>query len=258
MLIDTHTHLYLDEFAPEKIETVKRALDAGVEKMIFPNVDLSTIAPMKELHGHFPSQTFMAMGLHPTEIGETWRDDLLEIRNELDKFPDDYIAVGEIGIDLYWDKTYRSEQLKAFSEQVDWALEKKLPVIIHCREGLQEVLEVLGSKPVRPKAVFHSFGGTVDDVKSIREVGDFYFGINGIVTFKNSRLHEVLPEIGIDRLVLETDAPYLAPVPYRGKRNESAYVRNTAARVAEVLGVSIERIAEATTDNAYELFGRMK
>lgn len=258
MLTDTHTHLYLDDFAPEKIETVKRALNAGVSRMIFPNVDLTTIDPMKELHAAFPSQTFMAMGLHPTEIRETWQEDLDKIRKELDSCPDDYIAVGEIGIDLYWDKTYREEQIEAFSRQVDWAIEKDLPVIIHCREGLPEVLDVLSSKEVKPKAVFHSFGGSVDDVRAIREVGDFYFGINGIVTFKNSRLNEVLPEIGIDRIVLETDAPYLAPVPHRGKRNESAYIANTAARVADIFGMPTEKVEEITTANALALFDRIK
>ncbi len=258
MLIDTHTHLYLDEFAPEKIETVRRALDAEVGKMIFPNVDLSTISRMRELHGSFPDETYMAMGLHPTEVGETWRDDLATVKAEFDAHPDDYIAVGEVGIDLYWDKTFRSEQIEAFSIQADWAVEKNLPLIIHCREGLAEVLDVLKSKPVKPKAVFHSFGGSVDDVKAIREVGDFYFGINGIVTFKNSRLFEVLPEIGADRIVLETDAPYLAPVPYRGKRNESAYIVHTAARVAEILSVSPADLAEITTRNALTLFDGMK
>lgn len=207
MLIDTHTHLYLDEFAPEKTETVIRALDSGVGKMIFPNVDLSTISPMRELHAMFPHETFMAMGLHPTEIGEDWEADLQAVRDEFESNIGDYVAVGEIGIDLYWDKTYRTEQMEAFSRQVDWAVDMSLPVIIHCREGLAEVLEVLRGKEVRPKAVFHSFGGTVDDVRAIREVGDFYFGINGIVTFKNSKLYEVLPEIGADRIVLETDAP---------------------------------------------------
>lgn len=257
MLIDTHTHLYLDEFGSEKTETVTRALQAGVTGMIFPNVDLSTIRPMKELHAMFPSETYMAMGLHPTEIGESWESDLRIIHDELDSNPADYIAVGEIGIDLYWDKTFKEEQMKAFSIQVDWAIERNLPVIIHCRDGLRETLEVLSAKKVKPKAVFHSFGGSVEDVKAIREIGDFYFGINGIVTFKNSGLHEVLPEIGIERIALETDAPYLAPVPYRGKRNESAYIVKTAARVAEIMSMSVDDVSRMTSDNAIGLFDRM-
>lgn len=257
MLIDTHSHLYLDDFAPEKTETVCRAFDAGVGTLIFPNVDLLTIAPMRELHREFPDCTFMAMGLHPTEIGENWREDLDTVKQELDTHSNDYIAVGEIGIDLYWDKTRREEQLEAFSIQVDWAVERNLPVIIHCREGLDEVLEVLDAKAVKPRAVFHSFGGSAEDVRRIRETGDFYFGINGIVTFKNSKLSEVLPEIGTERIVLETDAPYLAPVPYRGKRNESAYMVSTAAKVADVFGMSSENIAEITTENARRLFGKL-
>lgn len=151
MLTDTHSHLYLDDFAPEKTETVSRALEAGVGKLIFPNVDLTTIAQMRELHAAFPDCTYMAMGLHPTEIGENWRDDLSTVGRELASNAADYIAIGEIGIDLYWDKTYRTEQMEAFSIQVDWAVERNLPVIIHCREGLDEVLEVLSSKEVRDR-----------------------------------------------------------------------------------------------------------
>lgn len=255
MLVDTHTHLYLDEFASEKAETVRRAIDAGVGKMIFPNVDLSTIAPMKSLHAEFPDNTFMAMGLHPTEVNSEWKHDLDLVKAELDAGGNDYIAVGEIGIDLYWDKTYRNEQMQVFSIQVDWAVERDLPVIIHCREGLDEVLEILDSKPIKPKAVFHSFGGTVEDVERIRCSGDFYFGINGIVTFKNSKLGEVLPAIGADRILLETDAPYLAPVPHRGRRNESAYIVHTAAKIADALGLSADKVAEITTANATRLFG---
>lgn len=255
MLVDTHTHLYLDEFASEKAETVKRAIDAGVGKMIFPNVDLSTIAPMKNLHAEFPDNTFMAMGLHPTEVNSEWKHDLDLVKAELDAGSNDYIAVGEIGIDLYWDKTYRDEQMQVFSIQVDWAVERDLPVIIHCREGLDEVLEILDSKPIKPKAVFHSFGGTVEDVERIRRSGDFYFGINGIVTFKNSKLGEVLPAIGADRILLETDAPYLAPVPHRGRRNESAYIVHTAAKIADALGLSADKVTEITTANATRLFG---
>ena len=257
MLIDTHTHLYLDDFASEKTETVRRALDSGVGQMIFPNVDLSTIEPMRKLHSEFPDNTFMAMGLHPTEIGTEWRRDLAKIKSELDSNPEDYVAVGEIGIDLYWDKMFRKEQLEAFSSQVDWALEKTLPVIIHCREGLSETLEVLKSKSIKPQAVFHSFGGSIEDVRAIREIGDFYFGINGIVTFKNSRLADVLPEIGLERILLETDAPYLSPVPYRGKRNESAYIVHTAKRIADTLGRSLQEVEMVTSENARRLFTRI-
>lgn len=257
MLIDTHTHLYLDEFASDKMETLQRAFDAGVEKLIFPNVGLSTIDPMRQLHAIFPNVTYMTMGLHPTEIGEMWRSDLKRIKFEFDNHCSDYVAIGEVGIDLYWDKTFRNEQIEAFSEQVDWSIENNLPLIIHCREGLSEVLDVLVSKTEKPRAVFHSFGGTIADVKTIRQVGDFYFGINGVITFKNSRLSEALPEIGIERIMLETDAPYLAPVPYRGKRNESAYIGKTAAKVAECFNLSIDDLSRLTSENAMRLFTKI-
>lgn len=252
MIIDTHTHLYLPEFE-QPAEVVKRALDAGVGHLVFPNVDLTTIKPMKELAAAFPGSTSMAMGLHPTEVNANWKQDLEKIQSELDGATK-YVAVGEIGIDLYWDKTFRAEQMEAFRRQSLWAVERGLPVIIHCREGLDEILEVFDSMETVPQGVFHSFGGTADDVEKIRRRGDFYFGINGIVTFKNSKLRETLPAIGAQRLLLETDAPYLAPVPHRGKRNESAFIIHTAAYIAAALGTTPEEIAATTTSNATQLF----
>ena len=254
MLIDTHTHLYLDEFAPSPESAVERAFSADVKKLIFPNVDLTTVEPMNRLRDRFPDKIFMAMGLHPTEIGEQWEADLSSIESELENNADRYVAVGEIGIDLYWDKTYREQQKEAFSRQAGWALCRNLPVIIHCREGLDDTLEVLSGYSGKVRGVFHSFGGTVEDVRRIRVVGDFYFGINGIVTFKNSGVRASLPEIGLDRILLETDSPYLAPVPFRGKRNESAYIVHVARQTAETLGVTEEKVAEATTANAEKLF----
>ena len=253
-MIDTHTHLYLEEFQPSPEDAVQRAIDAGVKQMIFPNVDLSTIQPMKSLNTKFTANTFMAMGLHPTEIKDTWQEDLSLIEHEFNS-DTKYIAVGEVGIDLYWDKTYRSEQHLAFDAQLQWASEKALPVIIHCREGLDDILDIMDShKGNLPQCVFHSFGGTIEDVERIRRRGDFYFGINGIVTFKNSKLRDVLPTIGIDRILLETDAPYLAPVPHRGKRNESAYIIHTAAHIASTLGLTLDQVNTITSDNARILF----
>ncbi len=252
MLFDTHTHLYLPEFDCDRRDVMDRAVNAGVGRMLFPNVDLGTIAPMKSLRSEYPDITLMAMGLHPTEISERWRDDLAVIQDELDR--DDYVAVGEIGIDLYWDKTYRKEQMEALACQLDWAVSRQMPVIIHCREGLTETLDVLADFGGKVRGVFHSFGGTVADVEQIRRCGDFYFGINGIVTFKNSGLKDVLPEIGVSRILLETDAPYLAPVPYRGKRNESAYIVNTAQTVALSLSTEVDEVADITTKNAENLF----
>ena len=255
MLIDTHTHLYLEEFQPNPQDVVTRAIEAGVEQMIFPNVDLSTIAPMQNLHNLFPKNTFMAMGLHPTEIKDSWVEDLAKVKTEFNQNQNEYIAVGEIGIDLYWDKTYCDEQMQALEQQFNWATESNIPVIIHCREGLDEILEVLDGMSTKPQGVFHSFGGTDGDVDRIRKYGDFYFGINGIVTFKNSKLRDTLPAIGIDRILLETDAPYLAPVPHRGKRNESAYLIHTAAHIAQHLTLTAEDVAINTTNNAKKLFG---
>lgn len=253
-MIDTHTHLYLDEFQPSPEDAVQRAIDAGVEQLIFPNVDLSTIQPMKSLHAKFPKNTFMAMGLHPTEIKDTWQEDLSLIEHEFNSGTK-YIAVGEVGIDLYWDKTYRHEQHLAFDVQLQWACDKNLPVIIHCRDGLDDILDIMDSRKGRlPQCVFHSFGGTIEDVERIRHRGDFYFGINGIVTFKNSKLRDVLSTIGIERILLETDAPYLAPVPHRGKRNESTYIIHTAAHIATTLGLTLEQVNTITSDNARALF----
>lgn len=254
-LFDTHTHLYLPEFEEDATSAVDRAIEAGVSRLMLPNVDLNTVEPLIELHRKYPDSTLMAMGLHPTEIGESYRADLTRIKNILYSAPDDFKAVGEIGIDLYWDKSFRKEQMEAFGEQVRWAVELDKPVIIHCREGLDETLEVLNGFDSKPKAVFHSFGGTSEDVGRILGTGDFYFGINGIVTFKNSKLRETIPAIPIDRLVLETDSPYLAPVPYRGKRNESAYIVKTAETVAATLGVTVDELAGITTANAKNLFG---
>lgn len=254
MLIDTHTHLYLDEFQPSPCDAVTRAIESGVEMMIFPNVDLSTIVPMKQLHNKFPQNTRMAIGLHPTEIGINWKSTLSTIESELSDNRANYIAIGEIGIDLYWDKTYRDEQLQALRTQFEWAVSLDLPVIIHCREGLDETLQVLDEMKEKPRGVFHSFGGTKEDVEKIRHRGDFYFGINGIVTFKNSKLREVLSTIGIDRILLETDSPYLAPVPHRGKRNESSFLIHTAAHIAQQLSISVDDLSKATSSNAHNLF----
>ncbi len=257
MLIDTHTHLYLPEMEGEGPSMVRRALEAGVGHMIFPNVDLSTIATQKNLHSMFPEVTSMAMGLHPTEVKKDYIRILGEIEREFSGIDgSEYVAVGEIGMDLYWDSTFRKQQIDALLTQCRWAIDLELPVIIHCREGLKDVLDVFGKLDTsRLKAVFHSFGGTVEDVADIRSLGDFYFGINGIVTFKNSKLREVLPHIGLERILLETDSPYLAPVPYRGKRNESSYLVATASHIATALGKDNGCIERITTANACSFFG---
>lgn len=253
-MIDTHTHLYLPEFETEGggEAAVRRALAVGVDKMVFPNVDLSTIEPMEALAAEFPENISCAMGLHPTEVGAEYEDALAEIEKKLGD-GSRYVAVGEVGIDLYWDTAFREQQMRAFDAQAAMASRVGLSLIIHCREGLDEVLEVLEGHPDVP-AVFHSFGGDAADVERIRRQGDYYFGINGIVTFKNSRLREVLPVIGADRILLETDSPYLAPVPHRGKRNESSFLPHIAAHIAQHMGQPLDAIADVTSENAKRLF----
>lgn len=254
-MIDTHTHLYLPDFNPDGggEAAVERALAAAVDRMIFPNVDVDSIEPLERLAAKFPGKVFRAMGLHPTEVNGEWRPIVDAIMARMEADPG-YVAVGEVGIDLYWDKTFEREQMDAFDFQVAESVSRGLPLIIHCREGLPQALEVLSGHP-EAKGVFHSFGGSEADVAAIRRCGDYYFGINGIVTFKNSGLAGVLPAIGIDRILLETDSPYLAPVPRRGRRNESAFLPYTAARVAESLNLGLDDVERITTANAEQLFG---
>lgn len=274
-MIDSHTHLYAGEFLtaeqprhPKKgaelpppmptpdggSEAVVRALAAGIEHLIFPANSLPENEPMKRLAARFPGKISMAMGLHPTELTDNPDEALDIVETELRSNPGLYCAVGEIGVDLYWEQENRDRQMAAFRRQCLWALDLDLPIIIHCRNALPEVLEVLRSLPAMPRGVFHSFGGTVEDVAAIREVGDFYFGINGIVTFKNSTLPAVLPAIGIDRILLETDSPYLAPTPFRGRRNESAYLPAICSAVATALSLPMQTVDDLTTRNARTLF----
>ena len=252
-MIDSHSHIYLEEFDADRTDIVARARQAGVRRLVLPNVDLDTVEPMMALHRAYPTYTSVAMGLHPTSVGENFRADLAAIKEIFDR--GGFVAVGEVGIDLYWDKTYRDEQIEVFDEQLRWAEHADLPVIIHCRDGLDEILWTFDNySGTLPGCVFHSFGGTVADVEAIRRRGDFLFGINGIVTFKNSKLGDVLPAIGLDRILLETDCPYLTPVPHRGRRNESAYIPFIAAKIAEVLGTSVDEVSARTDANAARFF----
>lgn len=252
-MIDTHSHIYLEEFDDDREAVVERAKSAGVRHIVLPNVDWATYPRMVSLHEAHPRYTSMAMGLHPTSVGENFREELDRIRGELGARR--FAAVGEVGVDLYWDATFREQQMEAFDAQLHWAEELSLPVIVHCREGLEAIASVFRNYAgTLPPCVFHSFGGTHEDADSIRSFGDFYFGINGVVTFKNSRLWEVLPRIGLDRILLETDCPYLTPVPFRGRRNESGYVRYVAERIASVLGVDMAEVSAVTDRNAERFF----
>lgn len=253
-MIDSHSHLYLEEFDNDRDAAVSRAKSAGLKRLILPNVDSDTIVRMEDMHSKYPSFTEMAMGLHPTSVTDDWKHilaDMEKMFHEGGKF----VAVGEVGIDLYWDATFKEQQIAAFDRQLHWAETFNLPVIIHCRNGLDEILSVFaGYEGSLPQCVFHSFGGNAADIDRIRRYGDFYFGINGIVTFKNSDLRSVLPVIGLERILLETDCPYLTPVPYRGRRNESSYIPYIAGKIAEEFKISTEEVSKATDHNASSFF----
>ena len=253
-MVDTHTHIYLPEFDADREAVVGRAREAGLTRLVLPNVDLTTVQPLTETVVQYPGFCLPAMGLHPTSVDDGYRQTLDAVFRLLDE--GSYCAVGEIGLDLYWDKTYAAEQIDALKRQMIRASERNLPVIIHCREAMPEMLQVLEElKPLPMRGVFHRFVGTVDDVAEIAAAGDFCFGINGVVTFKNVHIDDVVREIGLHRLLLETDAPYLSPVPFRGKRNEPAYITATAKYLADVLQVSLPELDEHTTRNADRLFG---
>lgn len=253
-MIDSHSHIYLEEFDADRADVVTRARQAGLRHLVLPNVDMTSYNAMVATHEAYPTYTSMAMGLHPTSIEADWKEQLELTRSHLDDHP--WVAIGEVGIDLYWDATYRTEQMEAFGEQLHWAAKRNLPVIIHCRNGLDETLEVMEKLDCAvPQCVFHSFTGSADDIRRIREHGDFYFGVNGVVTFKNSHIDQLLPEIGLGRILLETDCPYLTPVPHRGKRNESAYIPLIAQKIADTLNISIEEVSETTDNNARRFFG---
>lgn len=252
-LIDTHTHLYLPEFDEDRKEMIDRALAQKVSRFILPNIDSESIPQIQQMRADFPDFCLAAMGLHPTSVKENFEKELQICYEELKK--GNYIAVGEMGIDLYWDKTFYEQQKTAFKEQVKWALEFDLPIIIHSRDSFQEIFELMDEVWVTElKGVFHCFSGTASDAKKIINDYRFKLGIGGVYTFKNSGLREALKDIGVEHIILETDAPFLAPVPYRGKRNESAYVSLVAQRIAQEKQIKWEEVAEITTQNAVELF----
>jgi len=253
MFIDTHAHLYVSEFDADRNEMMQRALNAGVKQVVLPAIDSETTAAMHALKKQFPKNIHLMMGLHPTHVKENVEEELVHVANELEK--NNFVAVGEIGMDLYWDKTYQKEQQKAFAQQIDWALAYDLPIAIHCREAFDEIFEVLeGVVNQRLRGIFHCFTGNVAQAQRAIEL-NMLLGIGGVLTFKNSGLAETISKIPLAHLVLETDAPYLAPMPFRGKRNESAYLPLVAQRLAQVYQVSDEQVAQITTANAQKLFG---
>ncbi len=251
--VDTHTHLFAEEFNDDRSEVIQRALNANVQKMLLPNIDVETIPAMYELEQQFPDNCFAMMGLHPCSVDANYRKSLDKIHQELKKRP--FIAVGEIGIDLYWDKTFVEEQKEAFKIQISWSKEYDIPFVIHARDSFAEIYEVLDEVwDASLKGVFHCFTGTLEDVEKIKTYKTIYFGIGGVSTFKKSELPLVIPHIPLDRLLLETDAPYLAPTPKRGRRNESSYIPLIADQLATTLQKPLKEIMKITTKNAQRLF----
>ena len=255
-MIDTHSHIYSEEFDSDRAEVIARAKAAGVTKIILPNVDSESLPRMLQLESEYPGYCFAAIGLHPTSVKENYAEELAIVKKELERR--EYIAIGEIGIDLYWDKSFLKEQIQVFVQQIEWALEYNLPVIIHVRDSFRETMDVLEQfRGKGLKGVFHSFTGTIDQAREIIEFGGFYIGINGIVTFKNSGLDAVVEKIDAQYLLLETDAPYLTPTPFRGKRNESEHLTLIAAKLATIFNINFNQITEITTENAYKLFKKL-
>lgn len=251
-MIDTHAHIYASEFDNDRDEVVKRALEQGIDRILLPNIDLESIEPMLKTEAAYPEVCRSMMGLHPCYVDGNIEQTLEIIRGWFEKH--NFIAVGEIGIDLYWDKTFRAEQEIAFVTQLNWAKEMDLPVVIHTRDSIEETLTLLRQEQDgRLRGVFHCFGGSVEEAQAINELG-FHLGLGGVSTFKNGGMDKVIPHLDMNWVILETDCPYLAPVPHRGKRNEPAYTSLVAARVAELRGESLEVIDTLTTKNAEALF----
>ncbi len=249
--IDTHAHLYLDEFRQDRNEVISRAKDVGVKRIYLPNINSETIHSMYELEEKSQGYCSALMGLHPCYVKEDYSSELDRVYKELSSRP--FAGIGEIGLDLYWDKSTLSMQIQAFKAQISWAKELDLPFVIHSRDSTEEIISLLEKRGEKYKGIFHCFSGTANQAKRIVELG-FYLGIGGVFTYKNSGLKESLASISLDYIVFETDAPYLSPVPYRGKRNESSYIPLIAEAYAIQYGVSIEEVAKKSSDNAVNIF----
>ena len=252
MFIDTHTHLYYEEFNADRNEAIKTAISKSVSKFYLPNVDSKSISGMLQLEEEYPEHCFPMMGLHPCSVNETYLQELAVVKQWLDKRR--FAAIGEIGIDLYWDKTFIKEQEIAFKQQIDWALQFNYTIVIHCRNAFDEIFSILSSYKKLPKGIFHCFSGNLEQAHQILSLGNFKLGIGGVVTFKNSGLDKIVEQLNLSDLVLETDAPYLAPMPYRGKRNESAHITLIAQKIAEIKNITIEEVAQITSKNALDIF----
>ena len=256
MLIDTHTHLYLRHFDHDRDDMMRRAVANGVSVCYLPNVDSTTTDAMLTLEAAWPDRCFAMMGIHPCSINQDFEQELSHARGWLDRRT--FVAIGEIGMDLHWDKTHQKEQESAFRTQIQWAIEFGLPIVIHSRNATDECLDIVADEyQTGLTGIFHCFSGSMEQAQRAVDL-DFYLGIGGVLTYKNSAgLDDIVREITLDRLVLETDSPYLPPVPHRGKRNESAYLRFVAEKMAQLRGVDLRTIAEATTKNAQKIFSKI-
>lgn len=253
MFVDTHSHLFSEQFDEDRFHVVNSAINLGVEKILLPNIDASTIGKMNQLADAFPNNCYPMIGLHPGYVDANWEWNLDQIRKALNERS--YIAIGEIGMDLYWDKTFVEEQKEVFRTQIKWAKEFELPIAIHARDAFEEIFEIIEEmNSEKLKGVFHCFTGTIEDALRIKKFEGFKLGIGGVVTYKNSALIDTLSQISIDELILETDSPYLPPVPHRGKRNESSYLLHVAEKLSDIYQIPLKKIEEITTKNAVELF----
>lgn len=254
ILTDTHTHLYSKEFDTDRTALIESAMRIGIKRFFMPNVDSESIAPMFQVEKQFPDNCFAMMGLHPCSVNATWQHELQVVKHWLSKRK--FVGIGEIGIDLYWDKTFFQQQQDVFRAQIELAKQYDLPYIIHSRNSFDEVMEIVSEfKNSDIKALFHCFSGNVEQAEKVIDSGNFKLGIGGVVTFKNSGLDKVVEAIDLKHLVLETDAPYLAPVPYRGKRNDPDNIIWIARKIADIKNISIEEVAAVTTQNSIEIFG---
>ena len=250
--IDTHAHLYASTFTEDIEQVIKRSRDKGICKIYMPNLNIDTIDSMLALEAQYPDLCVAMIGIHPCYIGQDFEKQLAQVENWLTKHS--FVAIGEVGIDLYRDKTYQAQQEEAFDIQLSWAKQYQLPVVIHCRNGIETILKLLEKhQDGNLRGIFHCFSGSLQEAERITTLG-FHLGIGGIVTFKNAGLDKIVSKIGLKHLVLETDAPYLAPTPHRGQRNEPAYLLHVAEKLAHIKEVSVEKIAQVTTANAIEVF----
>jgi TatD DNase family protein len=253
IITDTHTHLYSNEFEEDRIDMIQRAIDVGISRFFIPAIDSEHTQSMYDLEKAFPENIFLMMGLHPTHVKDNYLDELKHVEEELSKRK--FYAIGEIGIDLYWDKIHLEEQKSAFRTQIQLAKKHKLPIVIHCREAFDEIFEVLETEKSDDLfGIFHCFSGTYE--QALQAISfNMKLGIGGVVTFKNGKIDQFLSQIDLKYIVLETDSPYLAPEPYRGKRNESSYLLNVVNKLSEIYTTTVQEIANVTTENSKQIFG---